>query len=70
MIFVLRCSASPEIGGGHVARCIGLAEAFAADGHQPLFAVSNQTVNNAPSLHAPEDIFAYTSRPVAATAKT
>lgn len=52
MIVVLRCSASPEIGGGHVARCIGLAEAFAADGHQPLFAVSGQTLESAPSLRA------------------
>jgi spore coat polysaccharide biosynthesis predicted glycosyltransferase SpsG len=70
MIVVLRCIGSAEIGGGHVDRCIGLVEALAADGHQPLFAVSHRTVNKAPSLFAPGDIFAHASRPVAATART
>jgi hypothetical protein len=66
MIVVLRWSASPKIGGGHVALRIRLAEAFAADGHQPLFAVSDQTLDSAPSLRVSGDNFSFTSRPVAA----
>ncbi len=52
MLVVLRCVASPEIGGGHVSRCIGLATAFAADGHEILFAVSSKTLGSAPALGA------------------
>lgn len=36
--------ASPQIGGGHVLRCLALAEALARHGFRPVFAVSRTTV--------------------------
>ncbi|MBL8700127.1 MAG: UDP-2,4-diacetamido-2,4,6-trideoxy-beta-L-altropyranose hydrolase [Alphaproteobacteria bacterium] len=47
---VFRCDASPSIGGGHVARCLGYADAFAAAGHRVLFAISPETIACAPGL--------------------
>jgi UDP-2,4-diacetamido-2,4,6-trideoxy-beta-L-altropyranose hydrolase len=47
---VFRCDASPSIGGGHVARCLGYADAFASAGHQVLFAISPETIACAPGL--------------------
>jgi len=40
---VFRCDASPVIGGGHVVRCVALAEALVAAGWQCLFATGPET---------------------------
>ena len=47
---VFRCDASPTIGGGHVARCLGYADAFAAAGYHVFFAISPETIACAPGL--------------------
>lgn len=49
-LVVFRCDASPEIGGGHVARCLGYADAFVAAGHRVLFVISQETMACAPGL--------------------
>jgi UDP-2,4-diacetamido-2,4,6-trideoxy-beta-L-altropyranose hydrolase len=49
-LVVFRCDASPAIGGGHVTRCLGYAQAFAATGHRVVFAISPETITCAPAL--------------------
>ena len=49
---VFRCDASPELGGGHVARCLVLADAMRDQGWSNIFAVQPGTAKVAPSLGA------------------
>lgn len=37
MLVALACDASPEIGTGHVTRCVAVAEELASRGHRPVF---------------------------------
>lgn len=49
-IAVFRADASPAIGGGHVRRCLSLADALAAAGWEIVFAASPQTFETMPAL--------------------
>jgi UDP-2,4-diacetamido-2,4,6-trideoxy-beta-L-altropyranose hydrolase len=47
---IFRCDASPEIGAGHAARCLALAEAFAESGTDILFATNREAPETFPAL--------------------
>ena len=47
---IFRCDADEAIGGGHVVRCMGLAEALQHDGWSVAFAVSSKTPETVPAL--------------------
>ncbi|NKB49971.1 MAG: UDP-2,4-diacetamido-2,4,6-trideoxy-beta-L-altropyranose hydrolase [Alphaproteobacteria bacterium] len=47
---VFRTSASPEIGGGHVTRCLALADMLSAQGWQCTFASGEKTLPTMPAL--------------------
>lgn len=47
---IFRCDASPEIGAGHAARCLALADAFADAGSEVLFAVNAAARETFPAL--------------------
>jgi UDP-2,4-diacetamido-2,4,6-trideoxy-beta-L-altropyranose hydrolase len=51
-IALFRCDASPTIGGGHVTRCMALAEALAEAGWRIGFAVRGETGTTVPALGA------------------
>lgn len=51
-LVVVRADAGPLIGGGHVMRCMALAEAMAARNWDVAFAVRSQTLDAVPSLKA------------------
>jgi len=50
MRILFRCDASTQIGGGHVMRCLTLANTFAAHGAKITFACSKQTAATVPAL--------------------
>lgn len=47
---LFRCDASREIGGGHVMRCLALADRLASDGAEATFACSRETSETVPAL--------------------
>jgi UDP-2,4-diacetamido-2,4,6-trideoxy-beta-L-altropyranose hydrolase len=47
---VFRADASPQIGGGHIVRCLALADRLAAEGWTCTFAVSSETLGSVPAL--------------------
>jgi UDP-2,4-diacetamido-2,4,6-trideoxy-beta-L-altropyranose hydrolase len=49
---LFRCDASPAIGGGHVSRCLAIAEALADAGWHVAFAVGRGTVATVPAVAA------------------
>lgn len=49
---VFRADASPVIGGGHIVRCLALADALAAAGWRCTFAVGPETLKTIPALAA------------------
>jgi UDP-2,4-diacetamido-2,4,6-trideoxy-beta-L-altropyranose hydrolase len=49
---LFRCDASPEVGGGHVTRCLALAEALAETGWRVSFAVGPGTAAMMPAIAA------------------
>src|SRR5262245_38934987 len=51
-VAVFRADASAEIGGGHVRRCLALANALAADGWTTIFACTRKTPRIVPQLAA------------------
>ena len=52
---VFRCDASAQIGGGHVVRCMALAEAFRDAGANIVFAVSEETLRTVGQLASGPD---------------
>lgn len=50
MTIVIRADASPEIGGGHVMRCLTLADVLAERGAQVIFACRPETLPTVPAL--------------------
>lgn len=51
-LVIFRCDAGPVLGGGHVARCLALADAFAGTGWRTAFAVGPGTKEVVPRLSA------------------
>jgi len=49
-LVVFRCDGGPQIGAGHVTRCLALAEAFEAAGWASAFAVGPDTLKAVPAL--------------------
>jgi len=47
---IIRCDASPTLGGGHVMRCLTLADAMAAEGYAVRFACAAGSVEAVPAL--------------------
>ena len=47
---LFRCDASMQIGGGHVMRCLTLAEALAAQGAETTFACTGESLQTVPAL--------------------
>jgi len=50
---VFRCDASPDIGAGHVMRCLAIAEAMRPAGWRAVFATGSQTLATVPALAGP-----------------
>ncbi len=50
MRVLFRSDAGPEIGTGHVMRCMALADAMASWGHEPVFAITAEALEVAPLL--------------------
>lgn len=60
---VVRCDASPAIGGGHAVRCLALADALAERGAEILLCTNPEAVDTVPALAAARHARAVVERP-------